>query len=202
MYDINEMFLFSGLGNDALKDATSNIKTSCFERGEIIYDKTDFRRAIGVFLSGKGYAGDKNTHKAEFTPGDVFGAAALFGAGECYVSRITAARDSEVAFIYEDEILALMKKYPVCAVNYITFLSDKIRYLNRKIAQYTGPGAAARLYRLLCDEADDEGKIIDINMSALASLAGMGRTSVYRALDELIRDGSVEKSGKTLTIRS
>ena len=48
---------------------------------------------------------------------------------------------------------------PVCAVNYVTFLSERIRFLNGKIAQYTGNSAAARLYRLLCDRADADGRV-------------------------------------------
>jgi DNA-binding IclR family transcriptional regulator len=39
-------------------------------------------------------------------------------------------------------------------------------------------------------------------MSRLAELLGMGRASLYRAIDALCDEGLVEKQGKTILIRN
>ena len=203
MVDIGELFLFEGLSdNEKERIIGSLCEVEAFERGETIYDPVHFRRSLGVFLSGKGYSGDENAVKASFTEGDVFGAAALFGAGETYVSRITAKTSCRVLFISEDDLRIIITNDPLCGINYIRFLSDRIRYLNRKIAQYTLPNADERLYRLLCDMADETGRVENVNMSFLAQLSGMGRTSLYRALSELEEKGLVEKENKTIYVRS
>ena len=202
MYEIKNLFLFHGLSEEET-DALLRLptETTSFEKGDIIYDSTHFRRALGVFLCGKGYAGDGDAVKTVFSAGDMFGAAALFGAGDIYVSRIAAKTACKVLFLPEETLRRMMERSPVCAVNYVTFLSERIRFLNEKIAQYTGNSASARLYRLLCDRADADGCIENANLSALAGLSGMGRTSVYRALAELIENGSVTRENKNIYIR-
>ncbi len=202
MYNIEELFLFNGLTCNQRKEIIGYFNdVYSFEKGNVIFDNTHFNSALGVFLSGKGYAGNGNTVKASFNEGDVFGAAALFGAGEEYVSRIVAKTSCKVLFIKEDTLRKIISEYPVCAVNYITFLSDKIRYLNEKIAQYTGDSASSRLYRLLCEKADENGIIDNVNMSLLASLSGMGRTSIYRAVSELEEKDIIKREDKKIYIR-
>lgn len=201
MYDIGSLFLFRGLTDDERTQVLSRLSEVVeFEKGDVIYDSSHFRRAIGVFLCGRGAAGDRNATKASFSEGDVFGAAALYGAGENYVSRITARSACRVLFIPEDTLTAVMADFPVCGINYVTFLSERIRYLNKKIAQYTESSASMRLYRLLCDRADAGGKVENANISSLAALLGMGRTSAYRALAELTENGSIQRDNKTITI--
>ena len=202
MIELGALFLFKGLPEGDKERILSSLSEICeFERGEIIYDSSHFRRALGVILSGRAYSGDENAAKASFSEGDVFGAAALFGAGKSYVSRITARTSCRVLFISEEELRILITEYPQCGVNYIGFLSDKIRYLNQKIAQFTSGSTEARLYRLLCDLANDSGRLENVNMSFLAKLSGMGRTSLYRALSALEEKGLVGKEDKTIYLR-
>lgn len=201
MYDIGNIFLLSGLSEpQRRKIAMMFTEIRNFDRGEVIYDDTHFRHALGVFLSGSGYAGEGKAKKASFTEGDVFGAAALFGAGDSYVSRIAARTACRILFIPEETLRTVFGLEPLCAVNYVTFLSERIRYLNRKISQYTGDSAAARLYRLLDERADGDGVVADTNMSLLAGLSGMGRTSVYRAAEELEKNGLLRRENKTIII--
>ena len=202
MYDINELFLFKYLDPAERREVIASLDDPVtFAKGNVIYDTADFRRAVGVFLCGRGAAREGKTVKATFTEGGVFGAAAVFGADEKYASTVVASSDCLVLFISEQTLRSLMEKYPVCAVNYVTFLSEKVRYLNRKIAQYTGDGAASRLYRLLQSAADEDGCIRSANMSLLAKQTGMGRTSVYRALAELEESGAIVKENKVITLR-
>ncbi|MBR7081766.1 MAG: Crp/Fnr family transcriptional regulator [Oscillospiraceae bacterium] len=201
MFDIKELFLFKDLSADEVSRITARLPAQReFRRGELIFAPGEFTNAVGVFLRGKGVARTGGVFKNTFAEGSAFGAAAVFGAGETYISDIVAKTDCTVQFIPEAALREMIRAYPVCAENYIAFLSDRIRYLNRKIGQFTG-GASARLYRYLADNADGEGRVAAGNMSALARLTGMGRTSLYRALGELESAGAVTRENGKIIVR-
>lgn len=175
--------------------------TLFFAKGECVYESNNFRNALGVVLSGSlrvSSAGEKSKVILRDIPaGETFGAAALFGAGECYVSRICAKTACAVVFIEESTLKKLFSEYPQCAVNYISFLSSKIRYLNGKIEELSLPGAEARLLDHMKKQAGKDGTIaLSSNMSSLAKMLGIGRSSLYRALDSLESGGFIAKSGE------
>ena len=188
MFDMHTLFLFCDMEEkqtDAFLETLSEPK--CFKRGEVIYDHESFIPAIGVFLEGEATADapDSRLIKTTFSPGSVFGAAAMFGDRGPYVSRITARKDSIIQFITEDQLKQCFETYPVSSFNYIRFLSDKIRFLNQKVSQMTGKNTNAKLYRFISDNSDDSGVYHVPNMKELSRLAGIGRTSLYRALTDL-----------------
>ena len=184
---LRHTFLFKGI-EDALETAVLP-EPVMFKKGDVIYGETDFRRALGILISGKARATPLTNSSAVlniFTSGAVFGAAAVFSAGEEYVSSITAASDCEVLFLNEDELSALFAAYPHAAVNYISFLSQRIRFLNQKLALFTKNDAAGRVYEFLLKNCDGNGNVTYAgSMALLARNLSLGRTSLYRALDSL-----------------
>ena len=107
-----------------------------FSKGETIYAPSSFKRAIGYIVSGSATAFTDNNNGVvmkTFSEGMCFGAAAVFGEGDIYVSKITANEDCSVLFISEAELKGIFETCPAAAVNYINFLSDKIRFLNKKL---------------------------------------------------------------------
>ncbi|MBQ6568843.1 MAG: Crp/Fnr family transcriptional regulator [Clostridia bacterium] len=202
MYNINNLFLFNGLKSEEITSIVSMLPPPVkVKKDEVIFSCGSFEKAVGVILSGKAVARSDKVIKNTFSEGSVFGAAAVYGAEEIYVSDIIAKSDCTVQFIPEDILKFAVAGYPACAENYITFLSDKIRYLNKRIKQYTGNTASSKLYRYLCDNAGED-KCVDIkNMSALAALTGMGRTSLYRALGELEKNGEISRENGKIKVR-
>lgn len=184
---LRQTFLFKGIEN-ALDTAALPTPVS-FKKGETIYGETDFRRALGILISGKAKATPLSNDKAvlnTFAPGAVFGAAAVFSDGGEYVSRIFAASDCEVLFLDEDALSALFAAYPSAAVNYISFLSERIRFLNGKLSLLTQNDAAGRVYEFLAKNSDENGSVTySGSMALLARNLSLGRTSLYRALDTL-----------------
>ena len=105
---LRRTFLFVGV-EDALDSAVLPAHVS-FKKGDVIYGETDFRRALGILLSGKAKAtplSNDSTVLNVFAPGAVFGAAAVFSDGGEYVSRITAESDCKVLFLDEAALSAL-----------------------------------------------------------------------------------------------
>lgn len=139
--------------------------------------------------------------KRSFVKGDVFGAAALFGNEDSYISRIIAKSELQIQFIDEDILKGIFKKYPDTAVNYIEFLSQRVRFLNRRINLFAQKSAAAKLYQFLSENADENNTYIADNMSKLAALTSIGRTSLYRAIDELTEAKMIEKCGMSIIVK-
>lgn len=196
---LRSSFLFAGLPR--LEEDFENAllsKTEFFSKGDCVYKNTRFKSALGIIVSGsiRITTSDEENRVIlrDMSSGETFGAAALFGASECYVSEIHAKTACAVVFIDEQELSALFEKYPTAAKNYIAFLSSKIRYLNRKIAELSLRGADARLLGYMKAHADSAGKVdMPGSMSALASTLGIGRSSLYRALEKLESGGYISK---------
>jgi CRP-like cAMP-binding protein len=172
--------------------------TVFFARGECVYESGNFKKALGIIVSGqvRVFSADEKSRiiLRDMMEGETFGAAALFGANELYVSKICARTPCAVTFISEEALRDLFSKYPECSVNYISFLSSKIRYLNSKIAELSLPSAEMRVLEHIRKNAQD-GKLRAGSMSAIAKKLNIGRSSLYRALDSLEKDGYIFKNG-------
>ena len=83
--------------------------------------------------------------------------------------------------------------------NYIGFLSDRIRFLNRKITYLTAGNAERRLALYLISFGTDHVELSE-SISALSDLLNLGRASIYRAFDKLAEDGYLEKQGRHITL--
>ncbi len=165
-----------------------------FAPGEIVAPHSG-EAAAGVLLSGKASAaGESGVALNAFQPGGLFGVAALFG-GDSYVSTVRAESRCEAVFITTAQLEELFRSRGDLALAYIRFLSDRIRFLNRKISQFTAPTAAEALY--LWASRNQTGGLATASQgwSALARTLGIGRASLYRALDELERTGRAVREG-------
>ena len=184
---LKKTFLFAGI--EELGEIAELPDTVSFKKGEMIYRETEFRRALGILISGKAKAmpaGESDAVLNVFLPGAVFGAAAVFSQKEEYVSRICAASDCTVLFLDEAFLARLFAAYPNAAVNYISFLSQRIRFLNEKLSLFTQSDSEGRVYAFLAKNCDETGDLTyKGSMALLARNLGMGRTSLYRALDTL-----------------
>ena len=202
-FKLADLFLFDGAGEALADMGETEIKK--YGKGELIYG-ADCPRALGVLLRGRAEAVSPARETAvlsTFGPGAVFGAAALFGMEQRYVSRIRAVSGCTVQLLPEGLLERLFLRYPRTAVNYIAFLSSRVRLLNGKIAVLEQNDAEGRLYRYLTENCDETGRLPHrLTMTRLAATLNMGRTSLYRALDSLTKkDLIVRKDGKMEVMR-
>ena len=96
-------FLFSGLPClDEKLEGEMLAKAEFFAKGECVYESTRFKSALGVIVSGNVRISTSDEENRvilrDMSAGETFGAAALFGAGECYVSKIHAKNACAVVF--------------------------------------------------------------------------------------------------------
>ena len=206
-----ESFLFRGLTAAELAAVSERIgEPDHIEKGASVYTEQAFQRALGLVLSGElrvtrlGADGRRRTHN-RLLPGDGFGAAALLcdaPADGTFVTEVVAYKASTVQFIQEETLLDLCRRYPRIAENYIRFLTDRIRFLNRAMNGAGGGTAEDKLRRYLLSHCDEMGRVtLPCSLSGLSARLDIGRSSLYRALEELARRGFLRRSGKEIIIQ-
>lgn len=199
------LFLLDGLENSEKQEIISSFpKPVKFEKDELICSSEAFSYALVLIVSGSAFAVTNNANKVvmkKFSPGMCFGAAALFGGGGKYVSTVAAEQTSEIVFLTEERLTELFKSYPKTAINYISFLSDKIRFLNEKISVITCQSAEDTVYQyLLCAKNNDGYAVLPQSMTMLAKMLGLGRASLYRSLDKLEQSGYIRRENNEIKV--
>ena len=199
----NSLFFLDGVDSavaDSFLDALPDGEE--YSKGEIVCTPEMEGRGLGILVCGslEIRAGHNPVSIRRMDAPDVFGAASLFG-GEGYVSTLCAVNNVKVVFITQDLFSDLMRQDFRVAQNYIRFLSEKVRFLNCKIENFTAGCSSAALLDHLSRLADGEGILpAPDNMSRLAKMLNMGRTSLYRAVEELEKSGRLTRNGDSWKI--
>ena len=207
---VSKTELFRGLPPSVLTRilAVSDCTAAEYEKNEVVYDKTNFYRSLGIVLEGRLRVTKENADKrpivmSTLQRGAMFGAAALFNSEPEYATRITAIERSRVLFLPQRLVKRMIEREPDIAENYIRYLSERILFLNRKIYFLTAGTAEQRLAGFLLDNlAVGEFSEMPMTMHRLADALNMSRASLYRAFDELTASGAVSKQGKLVCINN
>ena len=191
-----------------LLSALENGSFSClsYEAGEAICSPSDSERKMVIFLSGEAeiYTADEGRSMLLRTlaPGGIVGVANLFS-DEDFVSRVIATRRCETLEISPEGFGKILESDKRAMYNYLAFLSEKIRYLNRKIVTLTAGSAERRLAYFLDTSIPENAADlpeITVPMNSLCEMLNLGRASLYRAADKLNEEGFIERDGKTIKV--
>lgn len=199
---LRECKIFSGMSEQTARTLLS-IPPMTFAAGERIAGGETFSPCLGVILSGKASIYGRNSGRKvllnRLSRGDVFGAASVFFEEHESVSTVVAGTKCRVLFIERDCLETIIKSDFSVASAYIEFLSGKIYFLNKKIIAFTAGSAEAALSCYLLERADMSDTVA-VNMTRLASALNIGRTTLYRAADALVREGLIACDGKEIRI--
>ena len=133
----------------------------------------------------------------ELTKGDLSGVATLFS-DAVTDTELTALTRVRLLRIPEEALEALIQSSAQAARNTCRFLAGRIRYLNALIDRFAGASVEENLLAYLTQRAAAEGNRFPFSATEAARRLGVGRASVYRALDALAERGLVEKTGREL----
>lgn len=198
---LSDSFLFSDCSEKLLESVYSECEERCFSSGEDIISEGD--SCLYIIISGVAsvYTRDDSHELLLRTlgAGDTVGVATLFGT-EPAVSRILAKEETHVLTISDTAVKTILSKDSNTALRYISFLSDRIRFLNRRIALLSAGSAERRLAAWLETSSPAGAQVlsIPIPMNALASALGLGRASLYRAFDALSDAGYIRREDKDI----
>lgn len=197
--------LFQGANQDTLFDCltTGTCKVLSYERSNVILSPAKTDRSLLFVLDGSAsvYSSDESRSVMLRTlkKGDMVGVANIFN-DESGISRIIATSKIIVLVMPKDDLSFLLEHDKKIMYNYITFLSDRICYLNKKIVCLTA-GSAERRFAFYLDSLGDEDTVsLPLPMNAIADMLNIARASLYRAADRLTSDGFISRNGKKITL--
>ncbi len=171
-----------------------------YQNGETVFSDDTFDKALGMIVTGTvsvyRIGGGNPVLLNLLSAGDLFGAAALFSGESRYVTRIVAKGSASIFFLPAERCEEWIRTYPDFAISYVRFLSDRIRFLNRRIASLAAPGVEQKLAAFLLGDRET----VDLRMVQIASALGVGRASLYRALDSFCERGWISREGHKIRI--
>ena len=86
------------------------------------------------------------------------------------------------------------------ALNYITFMSERVRFLNHRIGQYTAKTVEGRLAKFFLSCPMDKNGDITLAMSLIkiANHLSISRASLYRVMELMEDENIIKRRNKQL----
>ena len=195
--------LYSGADKPALADAVAGSSLKTFRKGSRMCGEAP---CLCYIVSGRATVrrleGGKDVILNVLGAGDVFGAARLFG-GDAEVTDVTATGSGTCLMMPQPVVERFLKADHGFTLGYIRFLSDRIRFLNRRIASFTAGDGEKAVAAYLASRCGGEGTVkIPLSMAKLASSLNISRPTLYRALSALSGRGVLERDGSDIKILS
>ena len=201
-YLCENFFLFKNVQPELLTNILKykGLGENKFSQGEIIQNSTHFD-SIGIVVKGKAVVKSNSDGVIinKLNKNDVYGVAAMFDK-PTYSTVVQAVSECTIITMDKEFITECIKSNPVIALNYVEFLAKKVTFLNKKINAYTAKSAESKLYAYLL-QLPRNGNVLELNidMSTIAKMIGIGRATLYRAFEKLINNGTITKIDKIIT---
>lgn len=181
---------------------------AAYGRGDIIFSPERYERKLAILLSGSAlvYRTGGEGHRilmSRLTAGEAFGMASLFYEQAAYPTAIHAEKSCTVLFLDKAWLEEVFAAEPRLAANYITILSERIHFLGKRLDTLAGDEPHIRVMKVLHSLRTEQASdtiALPYSLSQLAEHLGIGRASLYRALDALEAEGTIRREGKTIHI--
>lgn len=206
---LSRLFLFEGMEREEIlwKLALVQPKREVYRRGETLCEPQQYRRALFVIAKGECDVtqGDEdgrvvlNTLRA----GDSFGIVSLFSQRTVFPTTVTARRETEVIVLSRADVERMMNVCPAIGINIISFLTDRVEFLNDRVASLTESTVERKVAGYLLAACPPEGEpVVSINRKHTAEALHCGRASLYRVLDALKEKGFIACEGSKIRVIS
>ena len=203
---VQDTFLFRGIPEEDVFSllGTLGVRIEHFENDQVIFNRDQNERALGVILFGscsvtKEGDGGK-IPMSVLRAKDLFGAAALFHDERDYVARVCAEESTWVLLIPEDALRSMMRRDFRVTENYLRYLTARIRFLSRRIDGFLPQSVEERVLNYILNRAKDGFYESEWSVSALADALCVSRSTLYRAMDKLVSEGKIERSGRSFRL--
>ncbi len=208
---LSKTFLFQGISSESILPLIENPMTEIiqFQKGDTVYDRLHYRKSIGLVIKGsviveKDYREGRKVIMNTLHEGEIFGGAAVFHDENAFIGTITAREKCEVFFMSQPLLLELFEKDIQIAVNYISFLSKSLLFLNRRIDGFAQGDTEEKVIQFLLNNGNGIGAFSEVELeysyTKLSEFLNIGRASLYRTLDELEKNGLLKREGRKITI--
>ena len=189
--------LFRGVENGLLRRLTREADPLSFVPGQTVYEPGNFRRCLGVVLSGQLQVTKGALAVSALGPGDLFCAAALYSDEPEFASTITAKRPGRCLMLDQALVDRLLAEQSQIRENYLRYLTGRIRFLSGRLQTLAQSGVEGKLARYLLAAGTGE---LTCSAIQLCQRLGISRASLYRAFADLEDSGLITRRGKTITV--
>ena len=194
------------------KDADEKILTSVlntygksvsYAKNDIVFSRETYSPVLCLIIKGEARVSKGETVISHLKDGEIFGAAFLYNQSYEFENTVTALTPLKVVIIEKDGVDELIKCDSSISFNYISYLSERIGFLNSKIEGYTKPSAEEKLMLYLKKNADiNNGKCeISVSMTELSHVLQISRASLYRVIETLENQGKICRDGKKIYVK-
>ena len=130
-----------------------------------------------------------------------FGVISVFSNGDDPNTFIRARKNSQVLYLNGNDVLSLTKSSSEVALNVIRFLTDRISFLNSRLATFSEKSVEQKLASyILSQQKKHASTCFEFNKALAAHAISAGRASLYRALEKLIEAGLIICNNKKINI--
>ena len=204
---LSKSFLFRDMAGTTLEEIIkANPPTiKSYKRGEMIYPGEANDEGVGFIIQGKCEVRISGTDSGKtvlniLSPGDSFGILSVFSDDD-FPTEVYAAVNSTVLFFSKKQILNFVNNYSQISTNIITFLAQRVSFLNQKIATFSAKSVESKLASFIINECERQSSdTIAFNAKKTSEEIGAGRASVYRALSSLNDSGLIIFTNKKIQI--
>ncbi|HAX40799.1 MAG TPA: hypothetical protein DCY10_08000 [Clostridiales bacterium] len=199
-------FLFAGIPEDEILSllGIAGVRVAHFEKDQVIFDRTDTERALGIILYGACVVTKESENgrmpMSVLKQTDLFGAAALFHDEEAYVARVMAQESTWALLIPEEALRSMMQRDFRVTENYLRYLTARIRFLSGRLDGFLPQSVEERVFNHIKTRAEDGLYESEWSVSQLADALRISRTTLYRAMDKLVSDGKIERHGRAFRL--
>lgn len=189
---------------DTLKPSQlRHIKIKDLKKDSILFYENDLCKTIGIIIEGEvsivSYLEDGNEiiYNTLYKDG-IFGNNLIFSSSPYYKGNIIINKDSKIAFIEKNELIALLKSNESFMIEYLKIHSNFTKALNDKIKLLSISNAEERLYFYM---HENRNEIRYKSITALAKELYLERETLSRLLSKLIKENKIVKKEKTIILK-
>lgn len=201
---IKDLAFLRNLPEEVVVEFAESCVPRSFGRNEIIYSPGDENERVFLLLSGEAKlyqsSGGRKAVIQVFKAGDFFGdlsfASPSSFKGENFVQT---QKSSRVCVILNQDLMALIKKFPQFAMLLLVTLRDRLHYAESRIRDLAVASAQTRLMNELIRYAVSRGKEVEgfyqieerLTHQDLAEMTGLTRETVTKTLKLLKKQGFI-----------
>lgn len=178
-------------------------KSVSYAKNDIVFSRETYSPVLCLIIKGEARVSKGETVISHLKDGEIFGAAFLYNQSYEFENTVTALTPLKVVIIEKNGVDELIKCDSSVSFNYISYLSERIGFLNSKIEGYTKPNAEEKLMLYLKKNADmNNGKCeISVSMTELSHVLQISRASLYRVIETLENQGKICRDGKKIYVK-
>ncbi len=207
MKNLKKVTFFKKLNTQGLKKIFSIAKIQKFDKGEIIFHKSEIGKNFFIVESGKikiftSIGPNKKKTFAFLEKGDFFGEMSLLGSKTRSASA-QAVTDSELFVISRFNFKKLLAKNPDFTLNLLQTLVTRLNNSDREIETMLFKNILGRLAGKIIELAPNTNKtplIVNMDQNELADCIGTTRVPICRAISSLKKCKAIDYKRAKITI--